>query len=162
MIGLPKQTHLRLNFIFHSIIKPCPLLLVILLHFPFSMLSKLNTVLRHSTHRSKWKIVRTDRCTCVSWKSHKLLWESCWIDGVNTQNIAPVSKSLGSAVNNNCQMILIIFYPSIMPNFNRIFDLTPNGKFLENPAWKRTRIRKTRQLNDTCICTPHGQATWLK
>ena len=46
-----------------------------------------------------------------------------------------------------------------MPNFNRIFDLTPNGKFLENTAWKLSRIRKTRQLNDTCICTPQGQAT---
>ena len=36
-----------------------------------------------------------------------------------------------------------------MLNFYRIFDLTPNGKFLENTAWKRSRIRKTRQYLHT-------------
>ena len=34
-----------------------------------------------------------------------------------------------------------------MPNFYQIFDLTADGKFSENTAWKRSRIRKTRQLN---------------
>ena len=34
-----------------------------------------------------------------------------------------------------------------MPNFNQIFDLTPNCTFSENIAWKRSRIQKTRQRN---------------